>query len=480
MKFPSYLSLTLSALLLWSCSSENPINIMEEELPENNIDNQELRIDPNSLSLNEKDAVKVATLFHLNNSENNSRSTTALSTPIIETIKDTSSNNPLLYIVNWPTSEGFTIVSASKYTNPILAYSENGNFELNPKAPSAITIDALTSFVSKAIESQDDSMRIANALAWALYEKADTPKQSRAISYELQQKINKKIAQMKALGWTYAGNITAAGYRLPENEYKALRADAKYLTDPNYDYEEVSLCFLSDNKENAIGPLLQTSWYQDALPFNAAAPNGMAGCVPLAIAQICYYHNFPQKYNWTSVPNSPVRGIENSVITQLMNEIKYYCNPTYLSGEQNLTTATLSDASYTFRGLGFVNYNYSKINKSTLHTSITARNPVFMVGNDTGIGHAWVCDGLYVKKTNGIISVVANPQFHMVETDKETGYYDIYFTPKLMVETAPYAEYYHMNFAWEGLNDGWYYCGDDYASTPSFKNNQYIIPAKKQ
>ncbi len=191
MRFPSYLSLALSALF-WSCSSENPINVVEEELPENNIDNQDLRIDPNSLSLNEKDAVNVATLFHLNNSGNNSRSTTGLSIPVIETIKDTSSSNPLLYIVNWAASEGFTIVSASKLTPPILAYSENGNFELNPQAPSATTIDALTSFVNKAIESQDDSMRIANALALALYEKADIPKPSRAISYELQQKKIRK------------------------------------------------------------------------------------------------------------------------------------------------------------------------------------------------------------------------------------------------------------------------------------------------
>ena len=283
---------------------------------------------------------------------------------------------------------------------------------------------------------------------------------------------------MKALGWNYVGYITAASYRLPEDEYKALCADAKYLTDPNYDYEEVSLCFLSDNMENAVGPLLQTAWYQDDLPFNASAPNEMSGCVPLAIAQICYYQKFPTKYNWSAVPVSPTKGIENNVITQLMNDIKYFCNPTYLY-DPKLTTATLSDASFTFQALGFTNYNYSKISKSTLHSSIVARNPVFMVGNDAAIGHAWVCDGLHVKKTNGIISVVINPKFHFVETDAETGYYDINFTPKLYVETPPYAEYYHMNFAWDGLNDGWYYCGDDYASTPSFRNNQYIIPAKK-
>ncbi len=462
------------AIILFGCTNELPDQSNKDVVETVDFKESSLLIDRQPQYIDSKDAAKIAALLKMRDGKM-SRSGESQIPSSVETIFDDITGEPLFFIVNWPEKSGFSVVSSVKTTVPILAHSENGNFDYrhNESAKALLTQLKLEVQVSK--DNQNDSLKRETALMWAMYEKADV-NLSRAIDYELQQRINKKIAAMEAKGWKYAGGLTAAGYRLPENEYNALKNDAKYLTDPAYDYEEVSLCFLSDNKENAIGPLLQTQWYQTDLPFNAAAPNGIAGCVPLALAQICYYHRFPTKYNWTLVPAAPTKGIQNNTITLLMNEIKAYCNPSYLEG---VTTATLSDASYTLNALGFQNTSARNISSSDLKSAITARNPVFVTGSDdgSGIGHAWVCDGFYEKKTNGIISVVAGSRLQAFERD-ENEYYDIGFTPKLYIETPPYAQYYHVNLGWEGVSDGWYYFST-HINTPSYRDRQYIITARK-
>lgn len=54
-----------------------------------------------------------------------------------------------------------------------------------------------------------------------------------------------------------------------------------------------------------IGPLINTKWHQ-GYPFNVEAPNGYAGCIPVAVAQMAYYYKNPAKYNWNQIYSTPI------------------------------------------------------------------------------------------------------------------------------------------------------------------------------
>lgn len=466
---------SLLLLALAGCTSEMLVS-SDNDIADNEtlLIQSDLLIDSEQLMVDASDASKVAAIFY---GKDKDVSRTANSA-IIETVNDETSGDPLLHIVNYPGDEGFVIVSGNKYTAPILAYSETGSFAYKDNPGGETMLLGLKNGVKSAADNAGDSLRTAHAFEWAIYEKPrETPK-SRAISWEFQQKINKKIEKMEAKGWRYAGNITAATYRLPENEQQGLISQVQSLTDPAYDYQEVTLCFLSDNKENAIGPLLQTQWYKDDLPFNSASKNGDAGCIPLAIAQIAYYHKFPTKFNWSAVPVSPVKGQANSVISELMYEIGVYCLPNYEYAD--FTYCNIKDASNAFMGLGFRDYDSLKCSKPKMIQAITARNPVYMQGTKsvTQIGHAWVADGYHEKKTTGVVSVVINPNMPLLDRDEDSPYYDLTFIPKVNVDSP--TDYFHMNLGYGGKNDGWYHYPGDVAYVLDLIVNQMIITPKKK
>ena len=82
------------------------------------------------------------------------------------------------------------------------------------------------------MQCTSDSLRLKYALQWASFEKTDIPMVSRAISSDIQEKKNQEIAYKKAQGYRYLGNITAAQYYLPQDQYKSLLKEMESCSDP--------------------------------------------------------------------------------------------------------------------------------------------------------------------------------------------------------------------------------------------------------
>lgn len=80
--------------------------------------------EPNDVSVS--DASKIAALF--NGGAAKTRSVGNINTQVV---LDDATNTPLLYIVNYGQNNGYVIISASKNTSPILAFSNTGYFSLN-------------------------------------------------------------------------------------------------------------------------------------------------------------------------------------------------------------------------------------------------------------------------------------------------------------------------------------------------------------
>lgn len=70
-------------------------------------------------------------------------------------------------------------------------------------------------------------------------------------------------------------------------------------------------------------PLVQSQWQQDD-GFNALFPNNEnVGCVPVAVAQVCYYHKKPQsldgyQFNWNLMQN--IKNSSNLFVYSNSNE----------------------------------------------------------------------------------------------------------------------------------------------------------------
>lgn len=471
------LCMLLTALLA-GCANDAPEAPAPEICPVEDDASSELLIDSRSKTVDSSDALKVATVFMEKESPDSRAKILAL--PEVKTVLDRETGMELLHVINWPGEGGFVIVSATKSAPPVLAFSESGSFPIGETEPASDLLEGLKMSVRALSELPEDSLLRINALNWALYEKPEPVSVlSRSISMEMQEKMNKKIAKMKAAGWNCAGNITAARYRLPDNEYEALFRDASQWSDPQYNIEEVSLCFIKEEKLNITGPLLTTQWHQKA-PYNVvpvirkpSIKNPVAGCAPIAIAQIANYHRFPAKYKWGNLFDYAVNGLAMNLY-ELMGDISDYCKVDFGEGRGTVSTNMVPVA---FQKLGFANAALRSISLPLMSSLIKSKNPFYMRGNGSD-GHGWVCDGYQERRFPGIISVVAvkSPMIDL-GYDEETGYFDISFNYYSKEESGILPDYFHMNMG-NGKNggDGWYHYFDGKITGIKYPNNQQIIP----
>lgn len=207
--------------------------------------------------------------------------------------------------------------------------------------------------------------------------------------------------------------------------------------------------------------LLTTKWHQRDpyrhFCFTDEGENAVAGCVPIAMAQIMAYHKKPASFNnhyyqWNVLTQTPTISINSSLkdnVGYLVHDIGTNANVRY--GKTSSSTNNLN-ALGTFRDFGYSasleNYNVSEIT-SFLDDS----KPIYISGvsykpdtnNTESVGHAWVIDGYYVKTT----------------VDE---YYDIE-TLDLVYRNSDNDLYLHCNW-------GWSY-GDCYCLSQIFMVDEY-------
>ena len=179
--------------------------------------------------------------------------------------------------------------------------------------------------------------------------------------------------------------------------------------------------------DNSVGPLLTTTWNQtspfnDYLPFVTATQHAYVGCVPIAIAQIMRYFEYPISYSWSQMPDNTA----NSYIYSLINDIwscfgvginiTYDTSGTYVDSEYNLATYLKNEFGYSTA----TQINYSKHSDYSIvrNELIDYERPVILLGGSGSSGHAWVCDGAHEWEedivVNGKHNVYGYLYFHHV------------------------------------------------------------------
>jgi len=288
---------------------------------------------------------------------------------------------------------------------------------------------------------------------------------------------SKKISYLQEKQSSYRQNL---GW---SNELGLVDRWGNYIPTPIFD-----VTVLNEYDQSVNGPLLKTLWGQ-GIGFNTYAPNfgctgntrigsnAWAGCVPVAMGQIMKYHQSPNNYDWSSMPNRLYKsgtnlnvGNQNQypgqhnlswMLRQLGNQlgVNWGCDATGVSSDN--VKGVFNTNNYQASNLYDYHFDYVK-------AQTELKRPVYISGANEKIanyginwkifgtkvkvfksysykGHAWVADG---TKEHVVITKVVERG-----TTKEW-------------QTTNVSKYIHFNWGWtesDMLNqnprnyNGWYY-----------------------
>lgn len=464
--FASFILCICTFIILISCVSndsiEDDINVSEY--------NRDLFIEKHPINLSSSDAKKVANiaLSRLGRGVGQARST--VHPYEIQEVRDSLTGNVLMYIMNSMDYNGFIIISANKNTSPILAFSQYGAYDPQ-KGAASMYVEAYAAMIKDNYE-QNDSLRSVHALEWAEFEQAESHPQSRAIG-NIRMQMDDEIACKTALGYTYIGNIRALAYYMSDSDYQGICLDIESHTDPNYDYKDVTLFFIKSYEHTTYGPIIGTLWHQGE-PFNYKTPNRLAGCVPIAIAQIMYYHRWPAFFNWNAMDIYPASS-DTLVVGNFLDDVREKCDVYYEDGG---TGAGLNDAKHAFETYGYVATDVGVPGASKLRTQIYHfGRPAYLCGTDprTNIGHAWVCEGYMDRRFEGVLSVYPSRSYN-----PGGGYmdYNVMLNHPSDEQTG---EFFYMNMGWGPSRNGWYRANSyDPCREKNYTSGQHMLTIQRQ
>lgn len=195
--------------------------------------------------------------------------------------------------------------------------------------------------------------------------------------------------------------------------------------------------------------MLKTKWHQGS-PFNDFRTDGApAGCVAIATAQIIEFNALNHGYTHFTIDNN--KSFDwNGLFAVCHCSNRFYSGSTFAQNEASafLSYVGLSKnckirykvsgsggyadgAKRTFKNMGYKSVKkylgFEKADKNRAIAQLTSGFPMYMDGSGPGAGHAWVLDGIYVRKVY-----------------RETGGY-------LRTENL-----FHINWGWRGMDDGYF------------------------
>jgi len=406
--------------ILFSCEKnpiENEISTTQSKRPEK----QQNRIIT-------EDAKDIAIRF-LNQSKSDDRSEiTKDDIREVQTIVN-EEETPIMYAVNLNDTNGFVIISASFLERPILAYSENGNFDFETIGDYNGVVDwAYTTYltINQRIENREEP-------------DDEVTEQWEAFGYQ------SRIPE----GCYYSGKtlICPDGTQFPP-------------TPKEYWYETITK-----------GPLMTTTWNQkldDTNPIgynnfvrfnNCSQGKSPAGCVAVAMGQIMKYHNYPNIYNINTMPNEVTYSNHTSQnaknIAYLLQNIgakvnmDYSCNS---SGAYSKDARKAFVSNYNYNASALVDFQYY-----TLVQNIQNNRPVYLDG----------CKNRIIKtkrkKPKMFDWVIDSPNYTysschawVVEGYQQIKTTILYSNNHTSVNYAPNGLFY-CNWGWGGYKNGWYY-----------------------
>lgn len=219
-------------------------------------------------------------------------------------------------------------------------------------------------------------------------------------------------------------------------------------------------------------PLINTKWGKDGI-YGAYCPNGAAGCVARAIAQIMAYHGHPSAItlgqesgiyssgtsltmHWSNIRNHTINhsgtqscSAYHSEISALIYDISERVHMTYYTNGS-------SGASFSYVQPAFVHYGYfldsvANVDINDMIASIDANRPVILSGLSAGVGHAWIADGYkdYILYCDTYARAYPGPGYYLVNSVQVDEKHAM-----------------HFNWGWDGECNGYFNFGIYNTSNP--------------
>ena len=413
-------------------------------------------------TVNMDKAKYVAQLYREKNfSETVTKNAAAKEVSEVELVRN-EEGEELFYIVNYANNQGFVLVSATQDYEPVLAYSEEGNFSMEhiEQSGSSLWIDE-QKMVMQAIKAAPDSIRRKYRSAWFPYSvKQERLVQTRTYD-DVMQMLTDSIERWRSEGYEIFrlcdlyNNLDDFPEQVIQEAYLAAQS-APHLYGGQHAVTFILRREFADHEE--LAPLLQTKWNQTGGYAEFTDNHYPVGCVAVAMGQIMKYYEYPIAYDWDAMADLWPTSVTASFLSEIGGSV-------HMEYGADGSGAYIEDAVDAFRNI----YGYSLAARGSGIASFSARkelkkyHPVYMQGfgyqytASTGqrqyAGHAWVCDG-YRRDESGIEYAVyilqgndpnSEPtEITYIYTYKEGGDYNI-------------VSYYHMNWGWGGANNGYFY-----------------------
>lgn len=446
--------ITLIGLFTWACSN-NDIAIYQEDRGIDPCDIEISVIDTSS-TVTQKLAEKVANDF-LFTTKSNSQEMRE-----IKLVND-DNGNPSFYVINYGDDDGFVIVSATQNYIPILAYSDQGNFNVKKMEDSNVSYWVqLQKFTTQSIDKIPDSCKMRFKLMWADYNTSKI-KLSEIVTKsngEIHDLILSNVVQWCQQGYdvyTMSDFISSIAYNSFSSEMQNEIVTNLELY-ANYDYGNIySHSFMlkkSEGEHRSQSTLLATQWGQ-LNGYNQFTPhNYPVGCVAVAVGQIMKYHQYPTHFDWNNMANLSA----TPTAARFLSDVGIAVDMKYGSDGSG---SDISDALFAFKYYyGYTNARKINHDPNEVFRQLEQGRPVYMRGYDSyGIlglkshKHAWVCDGFNLY-SNTFIWTLKCLQY------TPSGIMPSKYNTVYTNNTIEAGAYFHMNWGWEGSYDGMYYYTD--------------------
>lgn len=343
---------------------------------------------------------------------------------------DAEEIDTVAYVFNFSDDEGYTILSADRRTNSLLALVPEGNIDFEGDFNEDILKTGLMVFYGNLEAAYNQQIKEAQDLQDSL--------------------ISSALAKLNA-----NNSIGTKAQLLP---VRPIEDDPIGGGSSN----QVTIEYGTPFYESYIPAMIPVRWGQDN-PYNLNTPvvNGLhcaTGCGATAVAQLMAYWRYPSSYNWSvMMPSSGNESLSTfQEISRLMYNVGVGINTRYQSASKS--SSYFYDIPAYLSSIGYNAGNYAAYNENSVRASLQNHRPVLIAASAIkheiyhkflifwekydytyyDEGHAWILDGIIRVKTP--IYVVTNGIRKL----------DGYKTSTLV----------HCNFGWPELTvDGYYNWG---------------------
>lgn len=396
------------------------------------------KVSPNSDAVTAHDAAMVA-IKKLDRDFPKGRSASNYS---VSTVAD-ENGNVALYIVNFENNGGFVVVSAKREVNPVLAWNTTGHYDNTENNGVKLWQDNAVKAIQYA-EDQDESVKQYNKHVWA----SMTNEQSQVGIMPVAQSASdewttaQQILREKLMEWKNDGvDCYALKYWEP-----GLQHYGPEKTYYKFNWEDCAYVTQRDSLVTRKTEFIKTKWNQiDG--FNKYCPviNGqkaVAGCVPVASAQLMYHYKFPSEYDWDNMALNYATDASAFLIADLGKGMK----AEYGLSNDDGTGVNLENCMNYLKKLG-----YSCREEKSLDQSVVDKIEQNMLKNKPVL--------LCLESDDGHLIVVGGVSIHMNYVTDEIWSFSTATKYEIVASELTYTAkhvYFFLNWGWGGTNDGFY------------------------